>query len=96
MDDLERRNLVQAMKARARQVTEDRERRAQGEKRLMHVRFDVAKGMATKEHALKVLESRHVRQLTQIDNRPAEKLVKERTRGMAKAKKNKGPSGPGI
>ena len=89
MNDLENKKALEALKAKASQLRAEREKKAAFDRKIMHMRFDGVKKSAAADNLLDALESSEVKHIRDVDNRPAEKLVKNRTRGM----KKQGPSG---
>jgi len=93
MDGTDLKKKFEERKAAADKVLQERQQKQAEQRRLFDVKFEALKARAAVRHTLRKLESPEVKALKSINKRPAEKLVRNKTKGL---KKGKGLSGPGL
>jgi hypothetical protein len=84
MDSIERRKALEAMKAKADQVLAERRQKQMAQQKMFNMGLDARKAMAMTAHAMRTLDQPDLRALRSMNNRPAEKLVLKKTKGMKK------------
>lgn len=86
MDSEDKKAAFEAMKAKANAAFEEKRTKREQIRKFIYMRFDTKRENAATDHALRQLESpRQVKQLTSTKDRPAEKLVKRKTKGMKRS-----------
>ncbi len=86
MDSDDKKAIFEAMKAKANAAFEEKRAKREQIRKFIHMRFDTKREHAATDHVLKQLESpRYVKPLTSTKDRPAEKLVKRKTKGMKRS-----------